>query len=392
MVNVSLHAVRGDLAIVKNVATDDIAGYRAATRSIATNCRNSRLGLAKYCREGLVETLADAVARVPAQPNLINWAMDITLFVAKLVMEGTAAPAGPSASPSPPPAAAALQFAVGDAVLARRHDGELCEGTVAQRLADAGYLVMWSDSHETSAQLDASDIMPLASGMSLGDGRRRQRVAPAFILNSFLLKTAIPSADLSRVQMVVRDGADVNCTDAEGNSPLSVAIAHDAPVRLVSFLLSRGAAVEARAADGTPLQLAAAHGNGEIVACLLQHGADASVVDLDACPTPIAEQLAAHLAKHAGANAAIGGARARAAADARAPPTRGGRGQGPGPPRREARATCARVTHVRALSRWRRARALCALVLTSLAPCPLPPLPRRRAATRAQPTPRHRPS
>ena len=29
---------------------------------------------------------------------------------------------------------------------------------------------------------------------------RRQRVAPAFILNNFLMKTAIPSNDLSRVQ------------------------------------------------------------------------------------------------------------------------------------------------------------------------------------------------
>lgn len=310
---VSLAAVRADLAILKNVATEDVAGFRAATRSIASNCRKSRAGLAKYCREGLLEVLAKSVAEVPSQPTLLNSTLDVTLIVAKLLAEGGPPPAsapaasGTAGGSSTEPAGArvpSVSFNVGDAVLARRQDGDLCEGTVAQKVGDSTYLVMWSDSHDTSAQLDVSDIMPLAHGLSLGDGRRRHRVAPGFILNNFLLKTAIPSSDLSRVQMVVRDGADVNCTDADGNSPLSVAISHDTPIRLVLFLLSRGAQVNAAGVAGTPLQLAAAHGNSELVECLLQHGADASVVDLRTCAEGIATQLRQHLSRAAGATGA----------------------------------------------------------------------------------------
>ena len=133
-----------------------------------------------------------------------------------------------------------------------------------------------------AAKLDAAELMPFGSGMGLST-ERRQRVAPAFILNNFLTKTAIPSNDLSRVQMVVRDGADVNCTDAEGNSPLNLAASSGASVALIQFLISRGAHVNFVGAAGTALQIAGSRDQLDVVKCLLVHGADAGVVDLDAC-------------------------------------------------------------------------------------------------------------
>ena len=127
-------------------------------------------------------------------------------------------------------------YAVGESVMARRLDGEFGEGTVLDALGDGSYLVVWNEEAQ-AAKLDAAELMPFGSGMGLST-ERRQRVAPAFILNNFLMKTAIPSNDLSRVQMVVRDGADVNCTDAEGNSPLNLAASSGASVALVQFLIS----------------------------------------------------------------------------------------------------------------------------------------------------------
>ena len=81
--------------------------------------------------------------------------------------------------------------------------------------------------------------------------------------------------------MVVRDGADVNCTDAEGNSPLNLAASSGASVALIQFLISRGAHVNFVGAAGTTLQIAGSRDQVEVVRCLLVHGADASVVDLE---------------------------------------------------------------------------------------------------------------
>ena len=53
---------------------------------------------------------------------------------------------------------------------------------------------------------------------------RRQRVALTFILNNFLMKTAFFSNDMSRVQMVVRDGADEGSIFEDGK--LGERVAH----------------------------------------------------------------------------------------------------------------------------------------------------------------------
>ena len=182
-----------------------------------------------------------------------------------------------------------VRYAVGESVMARRMDGDFGEGTVLDSLDDGMFLVMWHEE-EVAAKLSGSALMPFGSGMGLST-ERRQRVAPAFILNNFLTKTAIPSNDLSRVQMVVRDGADVNCTDGDGSSPLNLAVSHGASVALIQFLISRGAHVNFVGSSGSALQIAANQDNVEVVRCLLAHGADPALVDLDAAADDAAAVL-----------------------------------------------------------------------------------------------------
>ena len=182
-----------------------------------------------------------------------------------------------------------VRYAVGESVMARRMDGDFGEGTVLDSLDDGMFLVMWHEE-EVAAKLSGSELMPFGSGMGLST-ERRQRVAPAFILNNFLTKTAIPSNDLSRVQMVVRDGADVNCTDGDGSSPLNLAVSHGASVALIQFLISRGAHVNFVGSSGSALQIAAIQDNVEVVRCLLAHGADPALVDLDAAADDAASVL-----------------------------------------------------------------------------------------------------
>ncbi|KAL3920857.1 MAG: hypothetical protein SGPRY_005104, partial [Prymnesium sp.] len=186
-------------------------------------------------------------------------------------------------------------YAVGDSVMARRLDGDFGEGTILDALEDGSYLVAWNEE-DVAAKLETAELMPFGSGMGLST-ERRQRVAPAFILNNFLMKTAIPSNDLSRVQMVVRDGADVNCTDTDGNSPLNLAVSNGASVALIQFLISRGAHVNFVGAAGSALQIAAIQDNVEAVRCLLAHGADPALVDLEACAAESATLLRGSLAE-----------------------------------------------------------------------------------------------
>lgn len=92
------------------------------------------------------------------------------------------------------------------------------------------------------------------------------------------LSAAAGSGDLSRVQRLVEDGADINVTPTDwegagsGFPPLITASmeGHD---DVVKFLLDHGANTEVRVED-TPLLLAVIKGHENITKMLLDHGAN----------------------------------------------------------------------------------------------------------------------
>ncbi|KOO27940.1 protein hecd-1 [Chrysochromulina tobinii] len=277
--------IRNDLDRLKstNATISDASPFRTACRNIIAACRNSPLSLANYCREGTVPVLASSLIQVSSNSQLCTCVLEVALALTQQLLE-VKEDDGDLTSRSDE-----VRYAVGESVMARRMDGDFGEGTVLDSLDDGMFLVMWHEE-EVAAKLSGSELMPFGSGMGLST-ERRQRVAPAFILNNFLTKTAIPSNDLSRVQMVVRDGADVNCTDGDGSSPLNLAVSHGASVALIQFLISRGAHVNFVGSSGSALQIAAIQDNVEVVRCLLAHGADPALVDLDAAADDAASVL-----------------------------------------------------------------------------------------------------
>ena len=105
------------------------------------------------------------------------------------------------------------------------------------------------------------------------EGRSQDRPLPT------QLAEATGRADLPAVRQLVASGADVNTADADGTTPLHLAVWAD-DVAIVQELLRAGAkATAANAFRLTPLALATEHGNAAIVRRLIEAGADAAAVD-----------------------------------------------------------------------------------------------------------------
>src|SRR6266566_9930492 len=78
------------------------------------------------------------------------------------------------------------------------------------------------------------------------------------------LHDAMKAGDVVRARQLLEAGADVNDTDAEGRTPLHVAVI-EKRIELVPLLLEKGANVSARTPSGdTPLHLAGRHGRPKI--------------------------------------------------------------------------------------------------------------------------------
>ena len=239
----SAHSARADLERLRGASgtAGDASPFRTAMRNIIAACRNSPLALASYCQQGVLPALATALQQpqVMSSTQLGTCVLEVALCLTQQLIDETKVTDGSGSS-----------YAVGESVMARRLDGEFGEGarprgqrgpygrparpqqllaeagrslpqpeawpgaerglrrghraqtsrselpattgTVVDALGDGSYLVVWNEEEAQAAKLDAAELMPFGSGMGLST-ERRQRVAPAFILNNFLTKTAIPS-------------------------------------------------------------------------------------------------------------------------------------------------------------------------------------------------------
>jgi ankyrin repeat protein len=92
-----------------------------------------------------------------------------------------------------------------------------------------------------------------------------------------LSRAILDGADVPRITAMIRDGADVNAPDAQGQVPLIAAIARD-NVEVATLLLEKGAKTGAATPDGMPaLAAAAIVGHPDMVQLLLDHGAPVNV-------------------------------------------------------------------------------------------------------------------
>lgn len=109
------------------------------------------------------------------------------------------------------------------------------------------------------------------------------------------LACAVSCGKVIAVRYLLHKGADINKQDVMGFAPLHYTAkkGYDGLARL---LLSRGANVDLDSSEGTPLHVAAAHGNSVVMQILLEHHADPDRVSPDLC-TPLANVLCAALEK-----------------------------------------------------------------------------------------------
>lgn len=99
----------------------------------------------------------------------------------------------------------------------------------------------------------------------------------ALNFTSFLAAAPIHSAaetgDMSKVRtLVAGDPASVNAKNDDGVTPLWVA-AQKGQVEVVTFLLEKGADIEAKAWGVTPLWIASQEGRADVVTALIRKGA-----------------------------------------------------------------------------------------------------------------------
>ena len=103
-------------------------------------------------------------------------------------------------------------------------------------------------------------------------------------LNELLVSRIVPLGDITVIQSFLSDGADVNATDSNGNTPLIICVEQDGSMDLICILLEFGARVNATNLAGrSALSAAAELGRVDIVKKLLAKGANLQLIERANC-------------------------------------------------------------------------------------------------------------
>ena len=107
---------------------------------------------------------------------------------------------------------------------------------------------------------------------------------------------AVRNSELSAARLLFEAGANTECRDPHGNTPLMLASANG-HIQMLCFLLEAGARLNSQDHNQkTALNLAAAHGYAEIVSLLLEAGLDKDWQDVHGT-TPLISACIAHHVK-----------------------------------------------------------------------------------------------
>ena len=94
------------------------------------------------------------------------------------------------------------------------------------------------------------------------------------------LFAAAAEGEVGAIEALLAAGADPQATDADGDTPLTIAAFNGAPDAALAALVARGAALAHRNRFGaTPLHAAAAAGSAAAARALVRLGADTAAVD-----------------------------------------------------------------------------------------------------------------
>jgi hypothetical protein len=127
---------------------------------------------------------------------------------------------------------------------------------------------LWKSSSDKNLGKKANRLVNDDVNVNISDTRNQR--AP--------LHQACIGGDSRAVRVLMSNGADVDCKDTYGNTPLHYAIAHHGHTEIVLFLVSNGANVSCKTNCGwTPLHFASCGGHIESAFVLLDHGADLSI-------------------------------------------------------------------------------------------------------------------
>ena len=156
------------------------------------------------------------------------------------------------------------------------------EGVVTDDLG-FGRLCVYSTLTRASYDVDRSTARLNKRQQAAPGAEGRVASGVMSYLNQLLTSRAVPLGDLSIVQRVLADGAEIEHTDGDGNTPLLLSIDRGGSLDLVTVLLQNGASVNAENLAGrSPLAAAVDKDRGTLVQRLLAQGADPDKVGEEA--------------------------------------------------------------------------------------------------------------